>query len=138
MTASADETAVRDRIEAWARAIRAHDLAGVVRHHTPNLVYFDVPPPLELLGLDSYEESWPPFFDYIGTTGDFELEELSVSAGTEVAFAHALLCIRGEGEAHAVRVRLTIGLRKIAGEWTISHEHHSVPYTPQKKGNGGG
>jgi ketosteroid isomerase-like protein len=23
--------------------------------------------------------------------------------------------------------RLTIGLRKIDGRWTITHEHHSVP-----------
>jgi ketosteroid isomerase-like protein len=23
--------------------------------------------------------------------------------------------------------RLTVGLRKIDGQWTITHEHHSVP-----------
>jgi ketosteroid isomerase-like protein len=25
--------------------------------------------------------------------------------------------------------RLTIGLRKINGQWIVSHEHHSVPAT---------
>ncbi len=25
--------------------------------------------------------------------------------------------------------RLTVGLRKIAGQWTIFHEHHSIPAT---------
>jgi ketosteroid isomerase-like protein len=33
------------------------------------------------------------------------------------------------GERSKLDFRLTIGLRKIEGKWTIVHEHHSVPAT---------
>jgi hypothetical protein len=29
--------------------------------------------------------------------------------------------------AYDMRFRLTIGLRKSAGQWTVTHEHHSIP-----------
>jgi hypothetical protein len=29
--------------------------------------------------------------------------------------------------AGVVELRLTVGLRKIDGEWIVLHEHHSVP-----------
>lgn len=80
-TASADEATIRDRLEAWAHAVRSHDL-----------------------------------------------DELSIIAGTDVAFAHAILLVRGEQEASTGSVRLTVGLHKIDGNWTVVHEHHSAPY----------
>jgi ketosteroid isomerase-like protein len=32
-------------------------------------------------------------------------------------------------DASDLDFRLTIGLRKIEGQWLITHEHHSVPAT---------
>ena len=60
----------------------------------------------------------------------FEIVELDITAGTDVAFAHALLrCDTAAGLASKPdnRLRLTIGLRKIGGRWTVTHEHHSFP-----------
>jgi hypothetical protein len=55
-----------------------------------------------------------------------------VTAGTDVAFAYALLrCgtpadfARQPGQ----RLRLTLGLRKTDDRWTVLHEHHSFPDT---------
>ncbi|WP_224247294.1 nuclear transport factor 2 family protein [Hyalangium gracile] len=127
-TGSTEEAKVRERIEAWAHAVRSHDLEGVVAHHAKDFVYFDVPPPTQVLGIRGYEGSWPPFFEYIGETGQFDLTELHITAGADVAFAHAILLVRGATEASPGRVRLTVGLRKVDGEWTIVHEHHSAPY----------
>ena len=31
--------------------------------------------------------------------------------------------------AYVTAVRFTIGLRKIRGQWTVMHEHHSIPAT---------
>ncbi len=81
-----------------------------------------------MIGIRGFRDSWPPFFDYIGETGQFDLDELGITAGAAVAFAHAVLLVRGEAEASLGRVRLTVGLRKIDSEWTIFHEHHSAPY----------
>jgi ketosteroid isomerase-like protein len=49
-----------------------------------------------------------------------------------VAFAHGLLRCGGEKEFAANpdnRLRLTMGLRKVDGQWMITHEHHSFPAT---------
>ena len=60
----------------------------------------------------------------------FEIVTLEITAGTDVAFAHALLrCATPEGLAQDPdqRLRLTIGLRKQDGRWMVAHEHHSFP-----------
>jgi ketosteroid isomerase-like protein len=55
--------------------------------------------------------------------------DLKVSAGTDVAFATALLECAGteDGKTVAFTLRLTIGLEKHDGNWTVVHEHHSQP-----------
>ncbi len=53
-------------------------------------------------------------------------------AGTEVAFAYALLrCGTAADLARdpEQRLRLTLGLRKTGGRWIVTHEHHSFPDT---------
>ena len=134
--AESDESDVRRLIEAWAEAVRRHDLPGVLARHAEELVYFDVPPPEQVRGIDAYAKSWPPFFGYIGDEGQFELTELRIAAGGAVAFAHAILLVRGEGEGTSARVRLTVGLQKIDGVWWVVHEHHSAPYEQAGDANG--
>ena len=56
--------------------------------------------------------------------------DLTETAGTDVAFAYALLrCGTPEELAGdpTNRQRLSTGLRKEAGRWVVSHEHHSFP-----------
>jgi ketosteroid isomerase-like protein len=56
----------------------------------------------------------------------FELESLEVTVGADVAFALLRCGTPGEFERKPEhRLRLTIGLRKAAGRWTVTHEHHS-------------
>jgi ketosteroid isomerase-like protein len=79
---------------------------------------------------------WPPFFEWV-RGGTFELESLSVTAGSDVAFAWALLRC-GQPADLALRpderLRLTAGLRRDGGAWTITHEHHS--FTDKTSGAG--
>ena len=126
-----EEAAIRDLIENWASAVRARDLSGVVAHHTDDVLMFDVPPPVAVRGMAAYRETWPPFFDAQAQgKAAFDIVELHVTAGDTVAFATALLRCGSTQELakdSTPRLRLTIGLRKIDGSWTIAHEHHSFP-----------
>ena len=73
-------------------------------------------------------ETWPPFFTWQANGASFAIESLEVTAGTDVAYAFALLrCGTAEefAENPDQRLRLTIGLRKVDGRWLVSHEHHS-------------
>jgi ketosteroid isomerase-like protein len=126
------ETEIRTLIEAWAAAVRRHDLPAILAHHAQDIVMFDVPPPLQARGMREYKETWDLFFKYHTPPQAFDIEELAITAGEDVAFAVAIMrCGSATGGGPPVDggflFRLTIGLRKIGGEWRVMHEHHSVP-----------
>lgn len=131
VTDMTDETEIRGIIERWVAAIRARDLEGVLAAHTDDIVMFDVPKPYDgVRGMAAYRASWPPFFDWIAGKAVFELLELDVTAGDAVAFAYALLRCGAPEDLAAnpdVRLRITMGLRKVDGRWLVAHEHHSFP-----------
>jgi uncharacterized protein (TIGR02246 family) len=126
-----DERQIRTLIERWAEAVHTGDLDRVLADHSPDIVMFDVPPPKEgVRGIDAYRETWPPFFDWQRRGAVFDIVELDVTAGEDVAFAHALLRCGTAEELQQdpdLRLRLTIGLRKDDGRWVVTHEHHSFP-----------
>jgi uncharacterized protein (TIGR02246 family) len=126
-----DEAQVRALIERWAAAVHDGDLDTVLADHADDIVMFDVPPPHDgVRGMEAYRQTWPPFFDWQRQGASFEITELSVTAGSDVAFAHALLRC-GTLDEFATdpdrRLRLTIGLRKLGQRWIVTHEHHSFP-----------
>ncbi len=133
LTMSDDEKQIRVLIERWAAAVHAGDLDTVLADHAPDIVMFDVPPPDEgLRGIDAYRAAWPGFFEWQAQGATFEIVSLDITAGADVAFAHALLlCGTPEefAENPARRLRLTLGLRKENDRWIVTHEHHSFPDT---------
>jgi uncharacterized protein (TIGR02246 family) len=125
-----EAAAVRAVIESWAAAVRAADYDGILRDHAADLVMFDVPPPFQCTGLDEYRKTWDLFFSWSSDPIPYEIAELAITAGRDVAFAVAAMrCAEPapDGGQKALAFRLTMGLRKIDGRWTITHEHHSVP-----------
>lgn len=132
MPARDDEDQIRALIEGWARAVHEGNLEGVLADHGEEIVMFDVPPPDDgVRGIDAYRETWPPFFEWQARGASFEIVSLDVTAGKEVAFAHALLrCGSPEelAEHPERRLRLTLGLEKAGDRWTVVHEHHSFPH----------
>lgn len=125
---SANETQIRALLDRWAKAVHAGDMDGVLAGHADDIVMFDVPPPQRgVRGIDAYEQTWPPFFEWQAQGAVFEIVELDVTAGSDVAFAYALLrCGKPEAIGEQ-RLRLTVGLRKSAEAWVVTHEHHSFP-----------
>jgi len=127
---SNDEAAVRDLIEAWTDAVRRKDYDGILRSHAADFVMFDVPPPFKSVGLDAYGKSWDLFFSWSSGPVRFDIQEMDVAAGADVAFAFASMRCEGrasDGKAEPLDFRLTMGMKKIDGRWMIAHEHHSVP-----------
>jgi uncharacterized protein (TIGR02246 family) len=118
-------------IQQWAAAVHAGDIDGVLADHANDIVMFDVPPPYDgVRGIDAYRDTWPGFFDWQQRGASFEIVSLQITAGTDVAFAHALLRCGTRQELEAKpenRLRLTLGLRKDSGRWIVAHEHHSFP-----------
>ena len=128
-----DDAQIRRLIEGWARAVHGGDLDTVLADHAEDIVMFDVPPPYDgVRGKAAYAKTWPPFFEWQASGAVCEIVELDVTAGADVAFAHALLRCGTEQEFADnpdQRLRLTVGLRKEGGSWVVTHEHHSFSDT---------
>ena len=126
-----EEQQIRTLIEQWAAAVHRGDMDAVLVDHSQDIVMFDVPPPQDgVRGIDAYRETWPGFFEWQAGGASFEIVSLEVTAGQDVAYAHALLRCgtpKELAEQPANRLRLTLGLRKEQGRWTVAHEHHSFP-----------
>jgi ketosteroid isomerase-like protein len=90
---------------------------------------FDVPPPDDgVRGIDAYRATWPPFFEWQQSGATFDIVELDVTAGTDVAFVWALLRCGTDADLErepGSRLRLTLGFQRRGGRWIVTHEHHS-------------
>ena len=61
---------------------------------------------------------------------DYEMHDLSITVGDDVAFTHSLNRIRGTmstGQKTALWLRWTACFRKINGKWLIVHHQNSAP-----------
>lgn len=131
-TNNGEEIRIKALLEAWAAAVRRHDVAAILAHHGPDMLMFDLPPPLQCKGIAAYERTWDLFFRYHKRGTAFDIEQLTVTAGQEVAFAAAIMRCGPDSSSNPTDkdgflFRLTVGLSKIDGDWRITHEHHSVP-----------
>jgi ketosteroid isomerase-like protein len=126
---NSDQSKITTLLHNWANAALAHDLNGVLAHHAPDILMFDVVGPLSLKGIDAYKASWPQVFQWLGKNGHFALRDLNITAGSDLAFATAFLDCKGVemGKPVAYTLRLTVCLAKQNGQWLVLHEHHSEP-----------
>ncbi|HXU13897.1 MAG TPA: nuclear transport factor 2 family protein [Terriglobales bacterium] len=129
-TRTVNEAAIRELVESWARAVRAKDLDGILANHSTDMLMFDVPPPLQSKGIEAYKKTWELFFSWSNDPVVFDIKDMNIIAGSDVAFVAALMRCAGtekNGERIELEFRLTIGLRRIGDQWIVLHEHHSIP-----------
>jgi ketosteroid isomerase-like protein len=124
-TPTAEEEQIRSVVADRAAAMRDRDAGRFVAHYAPQIVKFDLPPPLVYAGAEARDaqalRAW--FASHPGGPIDYQIRDLTVTAGGEVAFCHSLVQLGG-----ALWFRSTLGLRKIGGKWRITHEHNSTPF----------
>ena len=123
------EAQIRAVIQEWADALRNKEPTRTLSHYAPNLVHFSLAPPLLSTasnpeGLNAWFATWQ------GPIG-YEIRNLSILVGDDVAFSHSLNRMHGtktDGEKADLWFRDTFGFQRIKGEWKIAHEHESVPF----------
>lgn len=129
VNAHKNEMEIRQLIEGWAAAVRKVDMESILAHHAGDIVMYDVPPPFQSVGIDAYRKTWDLFFTFT-RPAVFDIQALHIVADENVAFCFtAMKCADKSNSVEYVELdfRLTIGLKKINGQWIIVHEHHSVP-----------
>ena len=127
----ADEAEIRRITNAWIKGLHDKDVDAVMQYAAPDIVSFDLAPPLASRGAARYRknlEAWFPTWD-----GPINLasRDLDVTVGDEVAFTSCLNRIGGakkDGETPDIWVRVTACFRKIDSRWMVAHEHVSTPF----------
>lgn len=126
----ATESEVSALFDARSDAMRRKDIDQLMSLYTPDVVYFDIVPPLRYAGSALLRERFTRWFEgWDGVIG-MEIGELVVIAGGDVAAAHMLLRASGtrtNGRQVDYWVRTSNSCRRSDTGWLMSHEHVSLP-----------
>jgi uncharacterized protein (TIGR02246 family) len=124
------ETEIRQLIDRFQQAIRAKDLSEVLSLYAPDIVSFDLVPPMQHVGIAAYRRPWEETFASFEAQIGYEVSDLTITAADDVAFSHSLNQMSGtmtSGQTTSMWVRWTACFRKLDGRWLITHEQVSVP-----------
>ncbi|MGW4354856.1 YybH family protein [Nocardia sp. NPDC004582] len=128
---AADESAIRARIDGVMTALHATDLDAVGRAYTPDVISFDVEPPLQHVGIEAKLANWAKVFQFFDTV-TYDVRDLILTVGADVAYGHAFARLSGTTKSGdripGMWVRVTYGLRKFDNTWLIAHDQVSVPF----------
>jgi uncharacterized protein (TIGR02246 family) len=133
--ASEEETQIRMRLEDWAAAFRRKDIDALMPVFAPDVVSFDIVPPLAYRGREAYRKQWERLFASYPGPIEYEMRDLSIAAEHDVAFSHSLNRIGGtlkNGQKTGFWLRMTACWRRVHGQWLVEHEHVSVPVDLEK------
>jgi ketosteroid isomerase-like protein len=120
-------------VDRFTAAFRAKDVELIMSVFATEVVSFDLVPPLRCVGAEAFQKHWErTFASYSGPIA-YDIHDLDVMVGGDIAVTHSLNCKRGtltNGHASEQWLRWTTALRRFADSWLIVHEHVSVPMDP--------
>jgi ketosteroid isomerase-like protein len=102
--------------------------------YSPDVLVFDVVDPLRKFGAAALRKRVEEWFSAFQGPIDYEMRNLEIACAGELAFCYSVNHIRGakiDGGEINMWIRATVCFRKIDGEWTVVHEHVSVPFDPE-------
>lgn len=129
-TAANDKAEIQHLIDRWTKAIHDKDIDGIMAVYAPEVVVFDIMPPMQYKGKDAYRSDYVKSLEQFKVPIETEIRELSITTGDSIAFSHSIQRLNGTlktGEKTDLWVRFTDCYRKINGKWLVVHEHISVP-----------
>ena len=115
---------MNDRIEIqrllgqWAHNTKKGEQDKILENHSESVVICDVLPPMKYEGVKAYRESWDEWQPKTMVEGQFDLHELKVVVGEDVAFAYGFIHCGGtlpDGKSFEDWVRATFWLEKKNG-----------------------
>jgi ketosteroid isomerase-like protein len=124
------ESEVGTLLDIRAEAFRAKDIDRLMPIYSPDIVYFDLVPPLRYTGSVALRERFLDWFSRWKSSIGQELSDMNIAAGRDVAAAHMLIHTSGtlkDGREVGYWVRTSNSFQRSNGRWLITHEHVSLP-----------
>jgi ketosteroid isomerase-like protein len=124
------ESEVGALLEGRSEAMRMKDIDRLMALYSPDVVYFDLVPPLRYAGAAALRARFLDWFGRWESAIGQELRDLDVLESGDVAAAHMVIWASGtlkDGREVGYWVRTTNGCHRSNGTWLITHEHVSLP-----------
>jgi ketosteroid isomerase-like protein len=121
---------VRALLDSRADAIRLKDIDRLMSLYSPDIVYFDLVPPLRYVGSAALRGRFSDWFDRWKTAIGQDTREVNISEGGDVAAAFMLIRTSGtlkNGQEIGYWVRVSNSFRRSNHRWLFTHEHVSLP-----------
>jgi ketosteroid isomerase-like protein len=121
---------IKAAYSAWQHAFATRDLNGIMAIYAPDVVAYDLVPPLQFVGADAYRKDYETFLSQFKGPVKSTIPNIHIDQTGDTAFAFGLERIRGtlaDGTAVDLWVRFTDGWKRKDGHWVVAHEHVSVP-----------
>jgi ketosteroid isomerase-like protein len=125
------ESEIHAVMDNLANAIRAKDVDALMAHYAPDVLTFDLLPPLQYQGADAVRKRVSQWFSSFRGPIGLEMLNLSITAGDDVAFCSSLNGSTGtnkDGAKIEMWWRATNGFRKVDGKWLVTHGNSSEPF----------
>jgi ketosteroid isomerase-like protein len=113
-----------------AEAIRHKDLDLLMSFYSPDIVYFDVVPPLQYVGSAALRGRFTHWFDGLDSGIGQEVRDQTIAVNGNLAYTSMLIRSSGtlkNGPEVSRWVRATSCCQRIHDTWLVTHEHVSVP-----------
>jgi uncharacterized protein (TIGR02246 family) len=132
MSAETDR-ALQDLIAERVAAVTTKDPAPLAARHDPDVVTFDVLPPLMSRGSRAVIDKTKSWFDGYASDIGYDVRELDVKSNDGLGFCSFVYHVSGTlqtGDEVDMWVRATLCCEQVDGRWRIVHDHESVPFDP--------
>lgn len=124
------ESEIRALLDRRGQAAWDKDISQLLAIYDPDIVYFDVVPPLRYTGAGALRERFTDWFTRWRSPIGQEIRDLHIAAGDQVAAADMLIRASGtltDGREVDYWVRVSNAFRRSGDRWLITHEHVSLP-----------
>ena len=125
---------VRALLESRSEAMRTKDIDRLVSLFSPDIVYFDLVPPLRYTGSTALRGRFLDWFGRWQSAIGQDIHDVDIVASDDMAAAHMLIRASGtlkNGRDVGYWVRTTDICRRLNDRWLITHEHVSLPVDMQ-------
>jgi uncharacterized protein (TIGR02246 family) len=124
------EAEIRARVDTLLDAVRTGDLGALKTMFAPDIVSFDIQPPLRHLGADTKLANWEQVFQVFEVPLEYDVRDLTVLVDGDLAVVYSLNHMNATmapGGKIDYWLRWTSAWQKRDGEWMIVHDQVSVP-----------
>jgi ketosteroid isomerase-like protein len=124
------QSEVRALLDDRSEAIWEKDIDRLMSFYSPDIVYYDLVPPLQYVGSAALRDRFLRWFAGYKSAIGQEIHDLNILASGDIATANMLIRASGTLEnGHEVDlwVRATSSCQLSNQKWMIAHEHVSLP-----------